>query len=41
MFMLALAQIGPLPVLLGALGWLWWQGNTGWFFALLIWTIVV
>jgi predicted PurR-regulated permease PerM len=41
MFMLALAQIGPLPVLLGALGWLWWQGNTGWFVALLIWTIVV
>src|SRR5690348_5936095 len=25
MFMLALAQIGPLPVLFGALGWLWWQ----------------
>jgi predicted PurR-regulated permease PerM len=41
MFMLALAQIGPLPVLLGALGWLWWQGNTGWFVALLVWTIVV
>jgi predicted PurR-regulated permease PerM len=41
MFMLALAQIGPLPVLLGALGWLWWQGNTGWFVALLIWTIAV
>ncbi len=41
MFMLALAQIGPLPVLLGAVAWLWWQGNTGWFVALLIWTIVV
>ena len=41
MFMLALAQIGPLPVLLGALVWLWWQGTTGWFVALLIWTIVV
>ena len=41
MFMLALAQIGPLPVLLGALVWLWWQGNTGWFVALLIWTIAV
>ena len=41
MFMLALAQIGPLPVLLGGLAWLWWQGNTGWFVALLIWTIVV
>jgi predicted PurR-regulated permease PerM len=41
MFMLALAQIGPLPVFLGALVWLWWQGNTGWFVALLIWTIAV
>ncbi len=41
MFMLALAQIGPLPVLLGGLAWLWWQGNTGWFVVLLIWTIVV
>jgi predicted PurR-regulated permease PerM len=41
MFMLALAQIGPLPVLLGGLAWLWWQGNTGWFVALLVWTIVV
>jgi predicted PurR-regulated permease PerM len=41
MFMLALAQIGPLPVLLGGLGWLWWQGDTGWFIALLVWTIVV
>jgi predicted PurR-regulated permease PerM len=41
MFMLALAQIGAVPVLLGGLGWLWWQGNTGWFVALLVWTIVV
>jgi predicted PurR-regulated permease PerM len=41
MFMLALAQIGPLPVLLGGLVWLWWQSNTGWFVALLIWTIAV
>jgi len=41
MFMLALAQIGPLPVLLGGLAWLWWQGHTGWFVALLVWTIVV
>jgi predicted PurR-regulated permease PerM len=41
MFMLALAQIGPFPVFLGALVWLWWQGNTGWFVALLIWTIAV
>ena len=41
MFMLALAQIGPVPVLLGGLAWLWWQGSTGWFVALLIWSIGV
>jgi len=41
MFMLAIAQIGPVPVLLGGLAWLWWQGDTGWFVALLIWTIAV
>jgi len=41
MFMLALAQIGPGPVLLGALVWLWWQGSTGWFIALLVWSIAV
>ena len=41
MLMLALAQIGPLPVLAAR-----WSGcggvdNTGWFAALLVWTIVV
>ena len=41
MFMLALAQIGAVPVLLGGLAWLWWKDHTGWFVALLIWTIVV
>lgn len=41
MFMLALAQIGPAPVLLGALVWLWWQGDTGWFVAMLVWSIAV
>ena len=41
MFMLALAQIGAVPVLLGGLAWLWWKDETGWFVALLIWTIVV
>jgi predicted PurR-regulated permease PerM len=39
MFMLALAQIGPLPVLVGGLVWLWWQGHTAWFVVLLIVTI--
>jgi predicted PurR-regulated permease PerM len=41
MFMLAIAQIGVLPVLLGGLAWLWWQDHTGWLVALLIWTIAV
>lgn len=36
MLMLCLAQIGPLPVLLAAVGWLFWQGETGWAIALLV-----
>ena len=41
MFMLAVAQIGAVPVLVCALVWLWFQGSTGWFVALLVWTIIV
>jgi len=41
MFMLAVAQIGAVPVLLGALVWLWFEGSTGWFIALLVWTLIV
>ena len=41
MFMLALAQIGPVPVLLVGLVWLWWHGHIAWFVALLIWTLAV
>jgi predicted PurR-regulated permease PerM len=41
MLMLCLAQIGPLPVLLAGLGWLWWQDSTVWFVVLLICTAVV
>lgn len=41
MFMLAVAQIGAVPVLVCALVWLWFQGATGWFIALLVWTIIV
>lgn len=36
MLMLCLAQLGPLPVLLAATGWLFWQGNTGWGIFLLV-----
>ncbi len=41
MFLLAVAQIGAVPVLVCALVWLWFQGSTGWFIALLVWTLIV
>jgi predicted PurR-regulated permease PerM len=41
MFMLAIAQIGPVPVLALSVGWLYWQGETGWAVALLVWTVLV
>ena len=37
--MMCLAQLGPIFVLLPSVGWLFWQGSTGWGVALLIWTI--
>jgi predicted PurR-regulated permease PerM len=41
MFMLALAQIGAVPVLLGGIAWLYYQGELGWMAALIGWTMVV
>ena len=41
MFILAVAQIGAVPVLLVAVGWLFYQGGTGWAIALLVWTAMV
>jgi predicted PurR-regulated permease PerM len=41
MFMLAVAQVGPLPVLLPSIVWLYWNGSTGWGTFLLLWTLVV
>jgi len=41
MFMLAVAQIGPAPVLVSAVIWVFWKGDTSWGIALLVWTIVV
>jgi predicted PurR-regulated permease PerM len=41
MFMLAVAQIGAVPVLVCALVWLWFQDSVGWFVALLVWTLIV
>jgi predicted PurR-regulated permease PerM len=42
MFMLCIAQIGPMPVLLGAAAWAWWgEGSAGWAIALVVWALVV
>lgn len=41
MFMLAIAQVGPLLVLIPSVVWLYWKGSTAWGTFLLIWTIVV
>jgi predicted PurR-regulated permease PerM len=41
MFMLAVAQIGPLLVLGPSVAWLYWNGSSGWGTFLLLWTLVV
>jgi predicted PurR-regulated permease PerM len=41
MFMLAIAQVGTLPVLIPAVAWLFWSSQTGWAVFLLLWTLVV
>jgi len=41
MFMLCIAQLGPLPVLLPAVIWLYWSGESGWGTFLLIWSILL
>jgi predicted PurR-regulated permease PerM len=40
MFLLAVAQVGPIPVLLGAVVWLYMGGQTVWAAVLLVWTLV-
>jgi predicted PurR-regulated permease PerM len=40
-FVLAVAQIGALPVLLPAVFWLWWQDDTAWAVALGVWSVIV
>ena len=40
-FVLCIAQIGPAPVLLLAVAWTYWSGDTGWGTALLVWSIFV
>lgn len=41
MFVLAVAQIGAGPVLFCVVAWMYWQGDTGWATALLVWTLIV
>ena len=41
MFMLAIAQIGAVPVLVLAVVWTYWSVGTGWGTFVLIWTLVV
>ncbi len=41
MFLGGVIQIGVVPVMASAVGWLYWQGSHGWATALLVWTIVV
>lgn len=40
-FILCIAQLGPILLLLPAVGWLYWSGSPGWGTFLLVWTIVV
>ena len=39
--MLAIAQIGPLLVLVPSVAWLYWTSGAGWGTFLLLWTLVV
>jgi predicted PurR-regulated permease PerM len=41
MFMLAIAQIGPMLVLAPSVAWLYWTGSTAWGTFLLLWSLVV
>ncbi len=41
MLMLCIAQVGPMPILLPAAGWLFWQDQTGWAIFLTIWSLIV
>ncbi|NDL63076.1 AI-2E family transporter YdiK [Acerihabitans arboris] len=41
MFIMCIAQLGPLPILIPAMIWLYWSGDTTWGTVLLIWSCVV
>jgi predicted PurR-regulated permease PerM len=40
-FMLTIAQIGPGPILIPVVIWLFWKDSTGWGIAMLIWSVIV
>ena len=40
-FVLGIAQIGPLPVLLPSVIWLYWSTSAGWGTALMVWSLPV
>ena len=40
-FMLCIAQLGPILVLAPAVGWLYWSGDVVWGSVLLVWTLLV
>ena len=40
LFLLGIAQIGPLPVLIGAIVWLYWSDQTLWGTVLIVWSVV-
>ena len=36
-----IAQVGPMLVLIPAVIWVFWSGETGWGIALLVWSVIV
>lgn len=40
-FILCVAQIGPAPILIGAVAWLYWKDDNVWATALLVWSLLV
>jgi predicted PurR-regulated permease PerM len=41
MFISAIVQIGVIPFMLCAVGWLYWTGDTTWGTVLLVWTVII
>ena len=40
-FVLGIAQIGPFPILVASIVWLYWTGSSGWAIVLLVWAVPV